>query len=91
MAGAAGALTTAGCGAGGCNGAVGRCAQHDAAALFAGFDPAGDLAFSDPGQHLCVRDGGLGPEVAIFRGQVPEVFRNCFHGFEGIVETFQSA
>ena len=52
--------------------------------LFAAFD----LAFCDPCQHLGVRDRRFGTKISVILRQITEVFRNRFHGVEGIIKPF---
>ena len=47
------------------------------------------FAFGDAVQHICIRRGWFGTEIAIIRRQIAEIFRNRAHRREWIVKSFQ--
>ena len=65
--------------------------QHDAMFLNLRLDPALDLALGDAVQHVGIGGGRFGAEVAIIGRKVAEVFGNCLHRREWLVEPLQRA
>ena len=61
--------------------------QNQSALVGAGLHAAFDLAFCDPRQHFSIRGWGLCTEITVVRSQIPEIFRNRFHGVEVVFET----
>jgi hypothetical protein len=64
---------------------------HAATVFGAGIYAARNFTLGDFCQHICVRGRWFRPEIPIISSQIAEIFRNCFHRAEGIIESLKCA
>ena len=70
---------------------IGLRAQHDVVVAYTGLDAALDFAFGNAVQHFGIRRRRFGAEIAVVRGQFPEILCNSLHRCKRVVKPLQRA